>query len=60
MGLAVALDDFGGAFGSARVLRDISFSAVKLDPLLTAGVTVGLPEGPPIAAATPAPSTEEA
>jgi EAL domain-containing protein (putative c-di-GMP-specific phosphodiesterase class I) len=38
LGLAVALDDFGGAMGSARVLRDIPFSTVKLDPLLTAGV----------------------
>lgn len=38
LGLAVALDDFGGAFGSARVLRDIAFAAVKIDPALTAGV----------------------
>jgi EAL domain-containing protein (putative c-di-GMP-specific phosphodiesterase class I) len=37
-GIAVALDDFGGALGSARVLRDIPFGAVKLDPVLTQGV----------------------
>ncbi|HWT10088.1 MAG TPA: EAL domain-containing protein [Roseomonas sp.] len=36
-GIAVALDDFGAAAGSARVLRDIPFAVVKLDPLLTAG-----------------------
>lgn len=38
LGIAVALDDFGGTVGSARVLRDIPFGTVKLDPLLTAGV----------------------
>ncbi len=38
LGIAVALDDFGGAVGSARALREIPFSVVKLDPLLTAGV----------------------
>lgn len=43
-GIAVALDDFGGALGSARILRDIPFGAVKLDPLLTQGVELGTPE----------------
>jgi EAL domain-containing protein (putative c-di-GMP-specific phosphodiesterase class I) len=38
MGLSIALDDFGGAHGSARVLRDIPFASVKLDPALTAGL----------------------
>lgn len=38
LGLSIALDDFGGAHGSARVLRDIPFAAVKLDPALTAGI----------------------
>jgi EAL domain-containing protein (putative c-di-GMP-specific phosphodiesterase class I) len=37
-GIALALDDFGGAHGSARVLRDIPFAAVKLDPALTTGI----------------------
>ena len=37
-GVVLALDDFGGALGSARVLRDIPFATVKLDPQLTAGV----------------------
>lgn len=35
-GIAVALDDFGGALGPARALRDIPFAMVKLDPALTA------------------------
>ena len=35
-GIAVALDDFGGALGPARALRDIPFTAVKLDPAMTA------------------------
>ncbi|MEO3470368.1 EAL domain-containing protein [Roseomonas sp. CAU 1739] len=43
-GIAVALDDFGGALGSARVLRDIPFSAVKLDPQLTEGLDRSGPE----------------
>jgi EAL domain-containing protein (putative c-di-GMP-specific phosphodiesterase class I) len=38
LGLSIALDDFGGTHGSARVLRDIPFAAVKLDPALTAGL----------------------
>jgi EAL domain-containing protein (putative c-di-GMP-specific phosphodiesterase class I) len=38
LGLSIALDDFGGSHGSARVLRDIPFAAVKLDPALTAGL----------------------
>lgn len=38
LGITVALDDFGGELGSARVLRDIPFGAVKIDPMLTAGV----------------------
>lgn len=38
LGISIALDDFGGAHGSARVLRDIPFAAVKLDPALTAGL----------------------
>ncbi|CAH0250235.1 EAL domain-containing protein [Roseomonas sp. CECT 9278] len=38
LGLSLAIDDFGGAHGSARVLRDIPFAAVKLDPALTAGL----------------------
>ncbi|BDG73845.1 EAL domain-containing protein [Roseomonas fluvialis] len=38
LGISIALDDFGGTHGSARVLRDIPFAAVKLDPALTAGV----------------------
>jgi EAL domain-containing protein (putative c-di-GMP-specific phosphodiesterase class I) len=38
LGLSIALDDFGGTHGSARVLRDIPFAAVKLDPALTAGI----------------------
>jgi len=37
-GVSLALDDFGGAVGSARVLRDIPFATVKLDPELTRGV----------------------
>jgi EAL domain-containing protein (putative c-di-GMP-specific phosphodiesterase class I) len=41
LGLSIALDDFGGTHGSARVLRDIPFAAVKLDPALTAGVEGG-------------------
>lgn len=44
-GIAVALDDFGGSLGSARVLRDIPFGVVKLDPLLTRGVDLAAPEG---------------
>ncbi len=43
-GIAVALDDFGGALGSARALRDIPFSVVKLDPLLTVGVDLPGPD----------------
>ncbi|MBR0650602.1 EAL domain-containing protein [Roseomonas terrae] len=42
-GIAVALDDFGGALGPARVLRDIPFSTVKLDRQLTGAVD---PPGP--------------
>jgi EAL domain-containing protein (putative c-di-GMP-specific phosphodiesterase class I) len=38
LGIAVALDDFGGELGSARVLRDIPFGTVKIDPMLTAGL----------------------
>ena len=38
MGLSVALDDFGATHASARILRDIPFSAVKLDPGLTEGL----------------------
>lgn len=38
LGLSLALDDFGGTHGSALVLRDIPFAAVKLDPALTAGL----------------------
>jgi EAL domain-containing protein (putative c-di-GMP-specific phosphodiesterase class I) len=38
LGLSLALDDFGGAHGAARVLRDIPFAAVKLDPALTDGL----------------------
>lgn len=38
LGFAVALDDFGGTHGSARILRDIAFAAVKIDPALTGGV----------------------
>lgn len=41
-GIALSLDDFGGAVGSARVLRDIPFTTVKLDPEMTVGV-----DGPP-------------
>jgi EAL domain-containing protein (putative c-di-GMP-specific phosphodiesterase class I) len=37
-GLSIALDDFGGTHGAARVLRDIPFAAVKLDPALTTGL----------------------
>lgn len=37
-GIVLALDDFGGVLGPARVLRDIPFATVKLDPQLTAGV----------------------
>jgi EAL domain-containing protein (putative c-di-GMP-specific phosphodiesterase class I) len=44
LGVAVALDDFGGAVGSARALREIPFSSVKLDPLLTTGVDLPGPE----------------
>lgn len=43
-GLSITLDDFGGALGSARVLRDIPFAAVKLDPMLTQGVDLDTPE----------------
>lgn len=38
LGIAVALDDFGGELGSARALREIPFGTVKIDPMLTAGV----------------------
>lgn len=38
LGAAVALDDFGGLHGAARLLRDIPFAAVKLDAALTDGV----------------------
>jgi EAL domain-containing protein (putative c-di-GMP-specific phosphodiesterase class I) len=38
LGIAVSLDDFGGAAGSARALRDIPFAVVKLDPALTGGL----------------------
>lgn len=38
MGLSVALDDYGATHASARILRDIPFAAVKLDPALTAGL----------------------
>ncbi|WP_198372790.1 EAL domain-containing protein [Roseomonas rosulenta] len=43
LGLSLALDDFGCNHGSARVLRDIPFAAVKLDPALTAGLEHGEP-----------------
>lgn len=42
-GIAVALDDFGGALGPARALRDIPFASVKLDPALTADLEGGGP-----------------
>jgi len=42
-GIAVALDDFGGALGPARALRDIPFATVKLDPALTADLEGGGP-----------------
>ena len=38
LGASVALDDFGGAHGAARILRDIPFSSVKLDAALTDGL----------------------
>jgi len=38
LGAAVALDDFGGQHGAARLLRDIPFASVKLDPALTQGI----------------------
>lgn len=53
-GIAVALDDFGGALGSVRVLRDIPFSAVKLDPQLTGGLERAGPEAGRIRAAVAA------
>jgi len=37
-GIAVALDDFGGAVGPARALRDIAFTAIKLDAAMTSGL----------------------
>jgi EAL domain-containing protein (putative c-di-GMP-specific phosphodiesterase class I) len=43
LGAAVALDDFGGQHGAARLLRDIPFASVKLDAALTEGVDA---EGP--------------
>lgn len=44
-GIAVALDDFGGSHGSARILRDIAFAAVKIDPALTEGIEEAGPDG---------------
>lgn len=38
LGIVVSLDDFGGAAGSARALRDIPFAVVKLDAALTGGL----------------------
>lgn len=38
LGMTVALDDFGGTHGSARILRDIAFAAVKIDPALSRGL----------------------
>lgn len=43
-GIAVALDDFGGAVGPARALRDIPFTAVKLDAAMTSGLDGAGPE----------------
>ncbi|MBR0679760.1 EAL domain-containing protein [Roseomonas eburnea] len=43
LGIAAALDDFGGTHGSARILRDIAFAAVKIDPELTGGLEGGGP-----------------
>lgn len=44
LGLTVALDDFGGTHGSARMLREIAFAAVKIDPALSAGIDGTGPE----------------
>ena len=44
IGASVALDDFGGAHGAARILRDIPFAAVKLDAALTDGLDGDGPE----------------
>lgn len=43
LGAAVALDDFGGTHGAARLLRDIPFASVKLDPALTEGLEAETP-----------------